>query len=95
MSEVKRNHKVLKYSIPILEAFTVELPADIEIVRVGNQDGYLYVWGLTAGGETKPFSFKASKTGGGMGDLTGYNYIGFASIYVQMELGLYYFIEAS
>ena len=91
MTEV--NHRVLKYQIPILEDFKVTLPADIKFVRVDNQEGFLYVWGLTAGGETKDFHFKASKTGGGLGDLAGYAYIGFASIYVQMELGLYYFVK--
>ena len=88
------DHKVLKYQIPILEDFKVELPEDIEILRVDNQDGFLYIWGKTRNNcDTKEFHFKASKTGGSMGDLTNYRYIGFASIYVQMELGLYYFVE--
>lgn len=87
------NHRVLKYQIPIKEDFTVELPKDIEVIRVDNQEGFMYIWGKTAGGETSEFHFKASKTGGDLGDLTDYKYIGFGAIYIQMELGLYYFMK--
>lgn len=88
-----KNHQVFKYQLPISEEFTLELPKDIEILRVDNQDGFVYLWGLTAEEETEEFHFKASKTGGDLGDMTDYKYIGFGYVYVQMELGLYYFVK--
>ncbi len=85
--------RVLKFQLPIKEDFKLTLPEDIKVIRVDNQEGLVYLWGVCSSEETKEFSFKASKTGGDLGDLTGYDYVGFGYVVVQMELGLYYFMK--
>ena len=88
--------QVLKYQMPVLEYFTLELPEGAEVLRVDDQDGLLWLWALVD--TRQPASlrhFVALKTGGQPPEVfhrsLGRRYLGFVRIFVQMELGLYIF----
>ena len=56
---------VFKYQMPVLESFSLELPAGAKIIRVADQGGMFWMWALVdteAPLETRHFI--ACKTGG-------------------------------
>lgn len=82
---------IFKYQIPVMERFTMQLPAGAEIIRVADQGGMFWLWAVvdtTVPDETR--DFVAVKCGANVpgGNL---RYIGFCAIFVQQELGLYIF----
>lgn len=85
---------IYKYQIPVLEAFTMQLPKDAEIVRVADIEGMFWMWAVVnTDSETENRNFRAFKTGAKIPDGLNLKYVGFCAIYVQMELGLYIFEE--
>src|SRR5690554_2285531 len=85
---------IFKYQMPVLEQFTMKLPAGAEIIRMTDQDGMFWLWAVVntnAPMETR--HFRAFKTGARMPDNVNLKYIGFCAVMVQMELGLYIFEE--
>lgn len=87
---------IFKYQMPVLEEFTMDLPAGAQIIRVQDQDGMFWLWAIVnteAPNEVR--KFRAFKTGAPIPDGLTLQYIGFCAIFVQMELGLYIFEELS
>ena len=86
---------VYKYLIPFQEGFELILPKGSQIVRIDNDQGNPYLWALVPidGKETVTFKFQSSKTGGIINHEIPLHFIGTISIFVQMELMLYVFIE--
>lgn len=86
---------VYKYLIPFQEGFELTLPKGSQIVRIDNDQGNPYLWALVPleEKETVVFKFQSSKTGGIINHEKPLHFIGTISIFVQMELMLYVFIE--
>lgn len=83
---------IFKYQMPVLEAFTMNLPAGAEIIRVTDQGGMFWLWAVVdTDAPTEERHFRAFKTGAAMPDDVRLRYVGFCAIFVQMELGLYIF----
>lgn len=85
---------IFKYQMPVLEAFTMELPAGAQIIRMADQGGMFWLWAVVntdAPDETR--RFRAFKTGAKIPDDINLRYVGFCAVFVQMELGLYIFEE--
>lgn len=82
---------IFKYQMPVLEQFTMQLPAGAEILRVEDQGGMFWMWAVVdTNAPDEERNFVAVKTGAPVPD-GNLEYIGFCAIYVQMELGLYIF----
>ncbi len=86
---------VYKYLIPFQEGFELNLPKGSQIVRIDNDQGNPYIWALTPVHETEivTFKFQSSKTGGILSHTKPLHFVGTISIFVQMELMLYVFLE--
>ncbi len=85
---------IFKYQMPVLEEFTMDLPAGAEIIRMEDQGGMFWLWAVVnTDAPTEARKFRAFKTGAKMPDGVPLRYIGFCAIFVQMELGLYIFEE--
>ena len=85
---------IFKYQIPVLEQFTLELPAGAEIIRMQDQGGMFWLWAVVnTNSPTEIRRFRAFKTGASMPDGLNLVYRGFCAVFVQMELGLYIFEE--
>ena len=83
---------IFKYQMPVLEKFEMNLPAGAEIVRVADMNGMFWMWALVdTDAPTEVRQFMAFKTGAEIPRNIKLNYIGFCSVFVQMELGLYIF----
>jgi hypothetical protein len=85
---------IYKYQMPVLEEFTMSLPAGAEILRIEDQGGMFWMWAVVdtnAADETR--KFRSFKTGAEMPAGMELKYIGFCAVFVQMELGLYIFEE--
>ena len=85
---------IFKYQMPVMERFTMRLPAGAEIIRMADQGGMFWLWAVV---DTElpdeDRYFYAVKCGANMPDVHGLVYRGFCSIHVQQELGLYIFEE--
>jgi hypothetical protein len=91
MSDVT-GRTIFKYQMPVLEDFTMSLPAGAEILRVEDQGGMFWMWAMVNTNATpQTRTFKAFKTGAPIPDGVRLKYVGFCAIFVQMELGLYIF----
>ena len=86
---------VYKYLIPFQEGFQLTLPKGSQIVRIDNDQGNPYLWALVPLDETEivTFKFQSSKTGGILSHTKPLHFVGTISIFVQMELMLYVFLE--
>lgn len=85
---------IFKYQMPVLEEFTMKLPAGAEIIRVADIDGMFWMWAVVnTNTPDEVRKFRAFKTGAKMPDGVPLRYVGFCAIFVQMELGLYIFEE--
>ena len=85
---------IFKYQMPVLEQFSMNLPAGAQIIRMADQGGMFWLWAVVdtdAPAETR--HFRAFKTGAKIPDGLDLRYIGFCAVFVQMELGLYIFEE--
>ena len=87
---------IFKYQMPVLEQFTMKLPQGAEIIRVADQGGMFWMWAVVRTDvPDEERHFRSYKCGGAMPDGLQLRYIGFCAVFVQMELGLYIFEEAS
>ncbi len=86
---------VYKYLIPFQENFSLVLPKGSKVVRIDNVDGNPYLWALVPleEKESQTYSFKSSKTGGVIEHSENLVFIDTYSIFIQMELMLYVFLE--
>lgn len=85
---------IFKYQMPVLEEFTMKLPAGAEIIRIEDQGGMFWMWAVVnTDAPDEERRFRAFKTGAKIPDGLALRYIGFCAIFVQMELGLYIFEE--
>lgn len=83
---------IFKYQIPVLERFTMNLPAGAEIIRMQDQGGMFWCWAVVnTNAPLEDREFMAFKTGAKIPDGLNLRYVGFCAVFVQMELGLYIF----
>lgn len=93
MSDVS-GRTIFKYQMPVLESFTMRLPAGAEIIRVTDQGGMFWLWAVVRTDvPDEDRHFRAFKCGGKIPDDLELRYVGFCAVFVQMELGLYIFEE--
>lgn len=87
---------IFKYQMPVLEEFTMTLPAGAEIIRIQDQGGLFWLWAVVnTDAPTEERRFRAFKTGAAIPDDLKLRYVGFCAVFVQMELGLYIFEEVA
>lgn len=86
---------VYKYLISFQEGFTLNLPVGSKVVRIDCDQGVPYLWALVPLEETKivKYHFKCSKTGGVIEHENDLVFLDTYSIFIQMELLLYVFLE--
>ena len=85
---------IFKYHMPVLEQFTMDLPAGAEIIRMQDQGGMFWLWAVVnTDAPMEKRHFRAFKTGASMPTDVELKYVGFCAVFVQMELGLYIFEE--
>lgn len=85
---------IYKYQMPVLEQFTMTLPAGAEIIRMEDQGGMFWMWAVVnTAAPMEERRFRAFKTGAKIPDDLHIKYVGFCAVFVQMELGLYIFEE--
>lgn len=85
---------IFKYQMPVLERFTMKLPAGAEIIRMQDQGGMFWLWAVVNTDQPdEDRHFRAFKTGAKIPDGLDLAYVGFCAVFVQMELGLYIFEE--
>lgn len=85
---------IFKYQLPVAEQCNLDLPKGADIIRVDGIEGFFYLWAIidTEEKETETRSFELYKTGGEMHpNLDDLTYIGYCTIFIQMELCLYVF----
>jgi len=83
---------IFKYQMPVLEQFSMTLPAGAEIIRMQDQGGMFWCWAVVnTEAPNEERHFMAFKTGAAMPDNVNLRYVGFCAVFVQMELGLYIF----
>lgn len=83
---------IFKYQMPVLERFTMKLPAGAEIIRMEDQGGMFWLWAVVdTAAPDEERQFAAFKTGGAIPDDLNLAYRGFCKVHVQQELGLYIF----
>lgn len=87
--------KVFKYLIPFAESFTLDLPEGSKVVRIDVDQGNPYLWALVniEEKEIKTYYFVSGKTGGLIEHENELVFIDSYSIFIQMELMLYVFLE--
>jgi hypothetical protein len=85
---------IYKYSLPVQEKHTIELPKDAEIIRVGDVDGLFFLWAIidTEAKETEERHLEFYKTGQEIrtpiDDLI---FLGTCKLFIMQELCLYVF----
>lgn len=84
---------IYKYSLPVLEKFTLDLPGGAEIIRVGTVDGKFWLWAIVDNeAPTEPRFIECYKTGQQIETpLEDLKYLGFCTLYIMQELCLYMF----
>jgi len=83
---------IFKYQMPVLESFTMKLPASAQIIRMEDQGGMFWLWAVVdTEAPIEEREFMAFKTGAAMPRDVNLQYVGFCAVFVQMELGLYIF----
>lgn len=87
----KPSKTIWKYPIPILEDFEIELPEGAQIIRFANENGFLFLWAVVSpDNKLQKRRIRAFKTGAEM-PTENLAFLGYAPIYIQAELMLYYF----
>lgn len=86
---------IYKYSLPVQEKLTVELPAGAQIIRVEDVDGLFFLWAIveTDADHPKETRFiECYKTGQPIETpLSELIYIGACKLFIMQELCLYMF----
>lgn len=85
---------IYKYQMPVMEHFTMQLPAGAEIIRMDGIDGMFWLWAVVdTNVPDAPRRFHAVKCGGNMPEIQDLKYVGCCAVFVQQELMLYIFEE--
>lgn len=84
---------IYKYQMPVKEEFELVLPVGAQIIRVDSIDGIFWMWAVIDNRKSdfKKRSFRAFKTGAAIPTDNELNYIGFCTLHIQQQLGLYIF----
>lgn len=85
---------IYKYSLPVQEKFSLELPAGANIIRVEDVDGKFWMWAIVDTNPEHPKAvrnFECYKTGQPIEDVAGLKYLGLCKLFIMQELGLYIF----
>jgi hypothetical protein len=85
---------IYKYTLPVQEKYSIELPLGAKIVRVEDVDGLLFLWAIvdTAKDSLKEFRhLEFYKTGQPIADDANLVYLGLCRLFIMQELGLYCF----
>lgn len=95
-NKFKMKSVVHKYAIPFQEGFELNLPRGSQVVRIDTIDGFNFLWALhevSDNPEIVTYKFVSSKTGGEIEHEKPLTFVGMYSIFIQMELLLYVFLE--
>lgn len=95
-NKFKMKSVVHKYPIPFQEGFELNLPRGSQVVRIDTVDGFNFLWALhevSDNPEIVTYKFVSSKTGGEIEHEKPLTFVGMYSIFIQMELLLYVFLE--
>ena len=87
-------NKIFKYSLPVQEKYSIELPAGAKIIRVEDVDGLFFLWALVNIAEDHPKEIRNLefyKTGQPIENPEGLVYLGLCKLFIMQELGLYVF----
>lgn len=84
---------IFKYSLPVKEKFTLELPAAAQILRVDDVDGLFWLWAIVDTEAPKETRFiECYKTGQPIETpLSDLRYLGSCKLFIMQELCLYMF----
>lgn len=84
---------IYKYSLPVLEKFTVELPVGADIIRVDDVDGKFWLWAVVEEDGPKEIRYiECYKTGQQIETpLADLKYLGCCKLFIMQELCLYMF----
>lgn len=88
-------NKIFKYSLPVKEKFSINLPKGAQIIRVEDVDGLFYLWAIVNTDENYPTEtryIECYKTGQSIDTpLEDLKFLGTCKIFIMMELCLYMF----
>lgn len=86
---------IYKYSLPVQEKLTVELPAAAQIIRVEDIGGLFWLWAIVDTDAEHPKEtryIECYKTGQSIETpLEDLRYLGLCKLFIMQELGLYMF----
>lgn len=86
---------IYKYSLPVQEKLTVELPAAAQIIRVEDIGGLFWLWAIVDTDAEHPKEtryIECYKTGQPIETpLEDLRYLGLCKLFIMQELGLYMF----
>lgn len=84
---------IFKYSLPVQEKFTMELPAGAKIIRVDDVEGKFWLWAIVdTEAPLEPRNIECYKTGQEMpADEHVLLYLGCCKLFIMQELCLYMF----
>lgn len=89
--------KIFKYSLPVQEKFTLELPAGAKIIRVDDVAGLFWLWAIVdPDAPLEARHIECYKTGQeAPDDLGSLEYLGCCKLFIMQELCLYMFERVS
>lgn len=86
--------KIYKYSLPVQEKYSIELPLGAKIIRVEDVDGLFFLWAMVDTDPDYPTELRHLefyKTGQPIEGSDGLVYLGLCKLFIMQELGLYVF----
>lgn len=86
--------KIFKYSLPVQEKLTIDLPAGADIIRVDDVDGLFWLWAIVdpESTESAPRRIECYKTGQPIETpMENLKYLGSCKLFIMQELCLYMF----
>lgn len=86
---------IYKYSLPVQEKFTIDLPAGAQIIRVEDVTGLFFLWAIVETDEQHPKEtrfIECYKTGQPIDTpIEHLRYLGCCKLFIMQELCLYMF----
>lgn len=88
---------IYKYTLPVQEKFSIELPAGAKIIRVDDVDGLFFLWAIVdPEAEMETRRIECFKTGQPIETpLSDLSYLGCCKLFIMQELCLYMFENIS
>jgi hypothetical protein len=88
---------IYKYSLPVQEKFSIELPAGATIIRVDDVDGQFWLWAIVdPQADKEARRIECYKTGQAIETpLEHLKYLGCCKLFIMQELCLYMFENIS